>query len=397
LRSLSRAGIPVHAVHTQQKAQRFSHHLASFHLIGPNAEEQLAHLERFGREVGGMIVPTNDDYVALVSKNRARLARHFIVPLPDWEIVGPMIDRVSAYTAAASIGIKVPRHWSPDTASEWRATVASLVPQDCDYILKTRSVLSAPADAEALRQSKVAPRRRDEILIAGEEMRRRTGHYPLIQEVIPGAADSAIGVSMIVSSRGEFVLAYCVRRLRLATYKLDAGYVHPYELGSVVWCETVHDDEALEAARALVTLFRYTGQITVEFRRDTRDGSLHLMKIEPRPVRATSLSTAIGMDIPTALHETFTGGSPRVAAEYPDGVGWLYLQGYASSLFRNKHGNRRDMLRVLRGSRRIKALAEDLSDPVPLIVGVARVAARPPVRFIRRLMGRQTGLAPVPP
>src|SRR6185295_11382059 len=100
----------------------------------------------------------------------------------------------------------------------------------------------------------------------------------------PGAADSAIGVTMVVSARGEIILSYCVRRLRLATYKIGAGYVHPYELGSVVWCETVHDAEATEAAREVVKRLRFTGIITVEFRRDHADQSLYLMKIEPRPV-----------------------------------------------------------------------------------------------------------------
>ncbi len=176
----------------------------------------------------------------------------------------------------------------PKFRCQMQATISALEPQNCDHIIKTRSVLGAPADETTIRFTRAAPRTRSGILEASKELTRRTGQYPLIQQVIPGAADSAIGVSMVVSPKGEFLLAYCVRRLRLASYKIDAGYVHPYELGSVVWCETTHDDEALDAARELVRLFRYTGQITVEFRRDSRDGSLYLMKIEPQPSRNKS-------------------------------------------------------------------------------------------------------------
>ena len=139
----------------------------------------------------------------------------------------------------------------PDSYSAMAATVAALDLQRHDYILKTRSVLSVPADEANVRQTRAAPRDRDELLKACVEIEQRTCEYPLIQQVIPGAADSAIGVSMVISPRGDIVLAYCVRRLRLATYELGAGYVHPYELGSVVWCETVHDAEALDAAREL--------------------------------------------------------------------------------------------------------------------------------------------------
>jgi D-aspartate ligase len=275
VKSLAKLGVAVHAAHTDRSFYQYSRRLASFHQLDRDPEKQLHFLENFGREVGGIIVPTNDDYVALVSRNRERLAKHFIVPLPDWQVVGAIFDRQVCYAKAASIGIKVPRLWSADSFSEMQEIVANLEPEKSDYIIKTRSVLGAPADETTVRLTKAAPKLRTEILGACEQLKARTGDYPLIQQVVPGAADSAIGVSMVVSPTGEFVLAYCVRRLRLATYKLEASYVHPYELGSVVWCETTHDDEALNAARALVTLFKYTGQITVEFRRDSRDGSLY--------------------------------------------------------------------------------------------------------------------------
>ena len=388
LRSLASAGIPVHAVHTERKAQRFSRHLASFHQISTDPDEQLAHLEQFGRDVGGVLIPTNDDYVGLVSRNRERLARHFIIPLPDWDVVGTMFDRARLYAVAQSAGINVPRHWQANTEPELRSIVAALEPQSRDYILKTRNLISAPMDETGRRQTKAAPKQRDAILNISIEQHHRTGHYPLIQEVIPGAADSAVGVSMVVGPGGDIILAYCVRRLRLVTYKRDAGYVHPYELGAVVWCETVHDDEAMDAARAFVKLFKYTGQVTVELRRDPRDGSLHFMKIEPRPVRATSLSRVHRHGhsdcVARRLHRRLTERRGRLS-----GRSWVVVHpGICRILARNSHQNRRDILRVLRGSRQIKAFGEDFTDPVPLVVGTARVTARPAVRLVRRLLGR---------
>ena len=91
------------------------------------------------------------------------------------------------------------------------------------------------------------------------------------------------------------------------------------------------------------------------------------MKVEPRRVRATSLSTAIGMDIPTILYRVFRGEPVEVPRDYPDGVGWLWTMAYGQSLYYNPHHNRRDVLRVLRTGHRIKAFAEDFTDPVPLI------------------------------
>ena len=387
-KSLAKIGVPVHALHTEQSVFVSSRRLTRFHQIDADPERQLGYLENCGRQLGrGLLIPTNDDYVALVSKNRERLSKYFIVPLPDWQVVGAIFDRTTCYAKAASIGIKVPHYWSPDSDAEIQEIVSALEPEKFDYIIKTRSILSAPASETVIRLTKAAPKKRSDILAACQEFARRAGEYPMIQEVVPGAADSAIGVSMVVSPKGEFVLTYCVRRLRLASYKIDAGYVHPYELGSVVWCETTHDAEAVDAARELVKVFGYTGQITVEFRRDSRDGSLHLMKIEPRPVRATSLSTAIGMDIPTTLYSVFNGESVKTATEYPDGIGWLWTVAYGQSLVHNRHNNRRDILRVLRGSHKIRAFGEDFTDPIPYIRWAFGRTARPVLGGLRKLVG----------
>lgn len=378
VKSLSRLGVAVHALHTEQSVYRSSRRLRQFHLLEEDPQSQLEYITELGKKLGrGFLVPTNDDNVALVAKNLDQLSKHFLIPLPHWEIVGEIFDRAKCYARARAAGINVPRFWLPASDTEMQEVVAGLEPATSDYIIKTPSILSAPANEDAIRLTKAAPKQHGDILASCEELKRRTGEFPMIQEVIPGAADSAVGVTMIVSRNGDIVLTYCVRRLRLASYRIDAGYVHPYELGSVVWCETTHDDEAVEAARELVRAFRYYGQITVEFRRDSRNGSLHLMKVEPRPVRATSLATAIGMDIPTTLYRVFLGEKVEVPQEYPDGVGWLWAMAYGKSLVYNPHHNRRDILRVLRGGNRIKAFAEDFTDPVPLLKWAVGRSLRP--------------------
>lgn len=385
VKSLAGIGVAVHALHNEPSVYVSSRKLTRFHHIDPDPDKQLRYVENLGCELGrGFLVPTNDDYVALVSRNLDRLSKHFIIPLPGWETVGAIFDRATCYAKAASIGIGIPPHWSPENDAELQQVVSALEPDKSDYIIKTRSILSAPANETAIRLTKAAPKQRSDILASCEELRRRTGEYPMIQQVVPGAADSAVGVTMLIAPTGEIVLAYCVRRLRLASYRIDAGYVHPYELGSVVWCETTHDDEALEAARELARAFGYAGQITIEFRRDSRNGALYLMKVEPRPVRATSLSTAIGMDIPTTLYRMYTGEAVSVPNDYPDGIGWLWTMAYGQSLLYNAHNNRRDILRVLRGSRRIKAFAEDFTDPVPLIRWALGRTARPVLDGIRK-------------
>ena len=206
LRSLTSAGIAVHAVHTEQTALSIFAAADKLQPAWHGSGGTTLSPGKFGQPTGGIYIPTNDDYVALVARNRERLARHFIIPLPDREIVDVVLDRMKSYAFAESTGIKVPRRWAPGSYSELVAMVAAL-PQQRDYILKTHSVLSIPADEANVRQTRAAPGDRGEMLKACVEMEQRAGNYPLIQEVIPGAADSAIGVTMVIWHEAKLCLA----------------------------------------------------------------------------------------------------------------------------------------------------------------------------------------------
>ena len=195
---------------------------------------------------------------------------------------------------------------------------------------------------------------------------------------------------MVVRRDQVPVVAYCVRRLQLRLYASDSRFVHPYELGANVYCESVHDDEAVEAASRFVRAARFYGAITVEFRRDARDDKLTLIKVDPRVVRATSLSAALGLDVPSALYETFTG-SPRPAAttRYPERVAWMWPAWYVHTVGQNRGraSLARQLWAVARNAHRIRAFAYlSVRDPRPALADLAGFAAcwRAPLR--RRLM-----------
>jgi hypothetical protein len=114
--------------------------------------------------------------------------------------------------------------------------------------------------------------------------------------------------------------------------------------------------------------------------------------MEPRPVRATSLSTAIGLDIPTTLYDAFTGRPRELGNTYEAGVGWLWIQVYVASLIRNRHRTRQDLFRLLKSLPRIKSFGEDLWDPVPNVYGAARLLARAARRRLERSLRPAAGV-----
>jgi predicted ATP-grasp superfamily ATP-dependent carboligase len=352
----------------------FSRYLSSKFQIDKEPEKALAFLEALGRDGGGMLMPTNDHYLILVSKNLDRLARHFLVTTPPWDALGALMDVTRCYAMAQELGIRTPRFFKPASEQEMRRIVSSLDLERHEYLLKTMPG-SVPADPRTGRFTKVAGTDRETIERECLAIFSRAGEFPAILEVVPGTADRCLGVCMVVDQHHEAVLSYSVRRLRLHTYSKGGRFVHPYEMGANVYCETVHDEEAVEAARRLVRRARYLGPIAVEFRRDPTDESLVLIKADPRFVRATSLSTSIGLDLPTAVYDAFSGRPVTGRNSYPDGVAWIWLTSYLTALWANRSDRplRRELFNLARNLRKIKAVAYlDLRDPRPFLVSLQR-------------------------
>ena len=337
-------------------------------------------LADIGEAEGGLLIPTNDHYLIAVSQRHETLSHVFTVTVPPWSVLGPLMDKVEAGRLAREAGIEAPHYYKPTNVSELERDLAELDFQERAYVLKIRMWDTGAADPETLRRVRQAGTDAATVRARCEEILGQTGEYPLIEEVVTGGADRCIGVSMVVGHNNEPVLAYCVRRLKLQLYS-KGRFKHPYELGANAYCESAHDAEAIEFAKRFVRQTRYTGAITVEFKRDAVDNTLRFIKADCRFVRATALSTALGLDMPTALYEVYSGCDavqPR-PQNYPTGVNWLWLEAYAYSLWKNRRevGLARELWNLCKRLPRVRAWAYFCwRDPLPGIVLALTVRRR---------------------
>lgn len=393
IRSLGRAGVPVVAVDHEKSAVGFRSRYPSRHLRVPEDPEQaLAALELLGRDGGGVLIPTNDKYLILMAKHFDRLSRHFVLALPPWEVLEALLDLQRCYAIGRSVGLKTPLLFKPRDEKEMYQVVSSLDFENHHYLLKTTPLSLTPADPVTRRFTRPAGLDPTTIRANCLEIFSRAGEFPLIVQVIPGEADRCIGVSMVVNRQHEPVLSYCVRRRILHTYSKNAALIHPYELGANIYCESSHDEEALEASQRFVRAAGFYGLITLEFRRDSTDDALTLIKADPRPVRSINLSTTLGMDAPQNLYRLFTNGQIEAASNYRDGVGWIWVAAYLDSLLRNrsKRPVRGELLTLRRSLGRIRSFAYlDAWDPLPAMLNFGWFAKQ----WLKRAVGAIPRLA----
>ena len=373
VQSLGRAGIPVVGVDDVAAPHRFhSRYLAKKFRTNASPNHALPLLEGLGRRGGGVLIPTDDEYLLLVARHHAELARHFVMTVPPLEVLEQVMDLRQCYPIARQAGVRTPDWFEPRDDADLERIVRSLDLNGHDYVLKTVPG-TVPAELQNGRFTKQAGKDPFTVRRHSREIYSRLGEFPLIVEVVPGEADRCIGVSMVVGPDHEPLGAYCTKRLRLYAYS-RGGFVHPYELGSNVYCESMHDPEAVELAARLVRAAGYYGVITVEFRRDPRDGGLVLIKCDPRFVRATSLSAALGLDSPAMLYGAFTHSRVEVPRSYPAGVGWFWPTMYLEALWTNRSTRliRRELVGLLGNVRRIGAFAHlSVRDPLPFLLHVA--------------------------
>ncbi len=370
VRSMGRSGISLIGVQTEVVTQKcYSRYLGQTFVVDPVENELLPFLESLGRNGGGVLFAVYDKYLILVSKHADSLSKHFTLTMPAWEILGRVMDHARLYEIARQIGMNTPAFFKPRDEADLHRIVTGLDYAHREYLLKTIPGVG-PAELGSGRATKVAGTDPATVESNCREIFSRLGEFPLIAEVVPGEANQCLGVTMVVDRSHTPVLAYCTQRLKVQLYS-RGGFVHPYELGSNVYCESVYDEEAMEAAARLVKAVGYYGLITLEFRRDPRDQRLILIKADPRVIRPTSLSAALGMDTPIALYRMAVDGRVEAPQSYPERVGWLWETALLETVWNNRDHRSllQEVLAVGRNVGRVKAFAYfSLRDPLPFLV-----------------------------
>jgi predicted ATP-grasp superfamily ATP-dependent carboligase len=399
IRSLAKARIPVDVVDNKNPPTAMwiaSRYIRNRWLVDEDGDAAVAALEARGRREGGVLIPTNDEYLLLVSKNYHRLSRYFTVAVPPWDILEPLLNKAKCHVMAREAGLETPAYFKPYSLDELDETIAHLDFDRHAYVLKIKMWDTGAADAKTLRRVVQAGPDAESLRTRCREILARTGALPVVEEVVVGTADRCVSVSMVVDRSHEPVLSYCTRRLKLQTYS-KGQFKHPYELGANAYCESIHDDEATKLAVLLTRQAKFFGAVTVEFKRDAVDGRLKLIKVDPRLVRATSLSTALSLDIPIALYNTFAApnGFLPYSGSYRDGVGWIWLEAYLYSLWKNRRDRSllRELLELIKRAPRIRACAYfDLRDPLPSLT-----LALTAFRRLKTLENRGAGIRSIRP
>jgi D-aspartate ligase len=310
-RSLGRRGIPVLIVDHERRLATYTRYATPIILDtdADHLEGWLDALRRVGRRLPGpaVLLPTADELVSLVADHADELSAWYRFLVPAAADVAAIVDKSSQYARAAAAGISVPETRTPTSIEEVTA-IADEVPYP--VLLKPRGDESRRAFGHKARPVDSAAE-----LVALFKEHDAPGVRFLVQELVPGPDDELYGYWAFWDVDGHEHSWMTRRKVRQ----------YPLGFGTGACQESVSAPEVAERSRQLLQAFNYRGLVGVEWKRDSRDGRIRLMEINPRTVIGNQLAISSGIDLPwiayRALADPATSLPPN--HDFKVGVRWV--------------------------------------------------------------------------
>jgi len=375
VRALGRQGVLVIAVDDAVERfytkTRYARRVACEDFYGAGLIDCLCDLgENLGG--GGVLIPTNDMTVALVSQHRHRLETAYRHSLPPASMVDLLMDKEATRKFAEANGFLMPRSFEVTTEEELESYLQEIEPP---YILKPRSpgVLRYGTKKVVFTKSKDELRQAFRILSQWES-------GVVLQEWIPGADKNLVFALYYFDENTNPLGCFTGRKIRQ-----DIPYC-----GKGCSAEPWKDDFVYEYGLRFFKKIGYTGFAAIEFKISDRDGKHYL--IEPsigRPEHFFALAEANNVNLVYVGYRHMAQLPPTTSDEPNVTVRYFNMKNdvrAARSYIQANELTVSAWLRILRGPKQYAVFAWDdlkpfLSYCAQPLVRLSKGLARRAIRF----------------
>ena len=257
----------------------------------------------------GTIVPIRPEDGYLFSKYRNTFETHVSLPVPSFESLTTVHDRLRLAEAAEEAGVPVPETRLLEDVDDWGP----------ERIVKSRYNLVADAyvDDYAPEESDVV--KHIEHLQPGatpdvESIREKMYHDPIVQEFIP--------------KDGEYMFAGLYDHGEpLATFQHKQIRGNSYTGGGGVYRKSTDIPELETVARDLLAHLDWHGLACIEYMQDERTGEFVLTEINPRMWQSLPSTVRAGVEFPYYYWLQAMDRANEIDPGYDVGVGSHLLHG----------------------------------------------------------------------
>jgi D-aspartate ligase len=376
VRALGRAGIPVIGVdHLKGHAGRASRYCGTVIDANPCSSDDLIRcLQDLGSRLAhdGVIFPTMDDSVRILSQRRSELPPNLKLSLPSPDTVTRLMEKEDLAALAEQHG--------------WPAPFTTIC-TDAAEVAEAARRFPFPGVMKPGRRELAAPRGIPQKLWAFEDPRQLVDAYDvlsrwerrvILQEIVAGP-DSAVAFCLFYADRTAQPRALFVGR-KIRQY--------PPLYGSTSSAAPAHDDRVRSFAERFIRDVNFQGLGSVEMKIHARTGEPLL--IEPTVGRTdyqSFLAVANGVNIPEVAFRDLMGLPTRQRPPSARAVKYLVARSdWRSARLQIRDGREtwRGYLRSLRG-RKAYALLQG-GDPRPLFYAIHYATTGRAIRVLKRVV-----------
>ncbi len=356
VRSLGRLGVPVWVFKSGPWAPvaRSRYVAGSFEALTTDTPEHvLARLRQARSTIGrrAILIPTDDVGAIFVNEHASRLADQFTFPDQPPALARQLASKKGMYELCKRLGVTTPGTVFPRNRADVEAFARST-----PLPVAVKAIEAGRIRADSGAQSVFIARTVGELLDYYERAENADEPNLMLQEYVPGGAESVWMFNGYFDARSDCLLAFTGQKLRQ-----NPPYTGATSLGICVPNPAVED-----VTRTFMKGLGYRGILDIGWRYDARDRQYKVLDANPRIGATFRLFVGSnGMDVARALYLDLTGQPvPGGQAQY--GRKWVAEnQDVTASLvyWRDKNLTPAEWAASFRGVQEAAWFARD--DPLP--------------------------------
>ncbi len=323
---------------------------------------------------GSLLLPTDDDSVVFVSKNRDELQNRYIPVPQQWSILGRIIEKKALYEEAYKLDIPVPKVIIPDPNEDTHHNKKEL---SYPFILKP---VLTPAFKAVFNKKVLIIKNSTQFEEKYREVRKHDLDV-ILSEIIPGPDHRLLHYRSYIDDTGDVLAEMCTSKIRQ----------HPPDFGMACASKTIPMNETIRSlSLQLLRHFSYRGESSVEFKLDPRDNRYKLIEINVRPVLPESHHVAAGINFPYITYMDLVRNEKIRRSSYSEDLYWIHNLTDAREFVRSMFTFKLNWREFLHPYRQKKVFCIPLfEDPMPFVMTLKKFFRTLPGTFNNRLHGNR--------
>jgi len=320
-----------------------------------NEKEFIEFLMKNGEKwKGAVIFDTDDNTATSVSKNKKLLSKYYKIVSADWEYMSLFINKNKAWEIALKSDVPHPLNFIANSKAEFNK-----IKEDINFPCLLKPVrgheFKGKLNVKNFEANNIEEYDKYVSLCLKENQEI------MVQEIIPGPDTNLFKCMTYINTKNQISGLFFYNKIRQ----------NPPKFGVLRVCISApNNDEVERLFKLLLNGSGYKGFLTVEFKKDLRDGKLKFIEANVRMPRNIYLPLAAGVNFPWIIYKDLVDNEQLYLTKYNDHMYWIEIYSdLLNTIFR--HSKEKYSLReyISPYFSKNKAFAIwDLKDPLPFIL-----------------------------